>query len=108
MAIMEINHGAALQSRMEITAGLIVITVSWGGAADLAGGEPGDIMCKMDGRATRNLKDLEDLMTAHEPREPFWFLFRRVSTWRFLSIPVDGIASGGRKIGRSYWAANPA
>jgi S1-C subfamily serine protease len=97
MAVTEINHIAALRSRMEMTAGLIVMAVRWGGAAELAGVETGDIISKMDGKATTTLKDLEDLMAAHEPQEPFWLLFRRVGTWRFLSIPFDEIASGGRE-----------
>jgi S1-C subfamily serine protease len=97
MAVTEINHIAALRSGMEMTAGLIVMAVRWGGAADLAGVATGDIISEMDGKATRTLKDLEYLMAAHEPQAPFGILFRRVGTWRYLTIPFDEIASGGRE-----------
>ena len=89
MAITEIDQVSAVRSGMGPTAGLIVTAVRWGGAADLAGVTSGDIISEVDGRATRTLKELKQVLAAHEPLMPFRFLFRRVGTWRYLAIPFD-------------------
>jgi S1-C subfamily serine protease len=105
MSVTEIDHISALRSGMEMAAGLIVMAVRWGGAADLAGVETGDIISEVDGKATRTLKDLEDLLAAHEPQMPVRLLFRRVGTWRYLAILPDELAS---EVGQDNHAADLA
>ena len=89
MAVTEIDQISAVRSGMEMAAGLIVMAVRWGGAADLAGVATGDIISEVDGKTVRTIKDLEGLLAAHESQAPFRLLFRRVSTWRYLAIPFD-------------------
>jgi len=89
MSVTEIDHVSALRSGMEMAAGLIVVAVRWGGAADLAGVTTGDIITEVDGKAIRTLKDLEELLAVHESHMPVRLLFRRVGTWRYLTIPFD-------------------
>lgn len=89
MAVTEIDQISALRSGMEMAAGLIVMAVRWGGAADLAGVATGDIISEVDGKGIRTIRELEDLLAAHEPQTPFRLLFRRVGTWRYLTIPFD-------------------
>jgi len=87
MSVTEIDYVSALRSGMEVPAGLIVVAVRWGGSADLAGVTTGDVVSEVDGKAVRTLKDLEALLAAHEPQTPFRLLFRRVGTWRYLTMP---------------------
>lgn len=103
MAVTEIDHASAVRSGMETPAGLIVVAVRWGGAADLAGVATGDIISELDGKATRTLGDLEDALAEHQAQTPVRVLFRRVGTWRYLAIPFEEIAL---EEGQDYGAAN--
>ena len=89
MAITEIDHISALRSGMEMSAGLIVVAVRWGGEADLAGVMTGDIITEVDGKAIGTIRDLDELLSMHEPHTPYTLLFRRVGAWRHLSITYD-------------------
>jgi S1-C subfamily serine protease len=101
MAVTEIDHVSALRSGMESVAGIIVMAVRWGGAADLAGVATGDIISEVDGRPTRTLRDLVDTVAAHEAQTPLRLLFRRVGTWRYLALPYEEEKHGGNE-GSSY------
>ncbi|KAB0670204.1 PDZ domain-containing protein [Oryzomonas sagensis] len=89
MAVTEIDHVSALRSGMELVAGIIVMAVRWGGAADLAGVATGDIISEVDGKPTRTIKDLKDTLAAHEAQTPIRLLFRRVGAWRYLALPYE-------------------
>lgn len=89
MAITEIDQLSALESGMEMSAGLIVMGVNRGCAAHLAGVENGDIIFEVDSKPIRTLKDLKNQLAAHEPQEPIGLLFRRIGAWRYLALPVE-------------------
>ena len=90
MEVTEIDRGLALQSEMELVAGLYVKKVRWGGVAYQAGVATGDIISEVDGNPVRTLNDLKICLSAHEVMNPVGFLFRRVGEWRFMAFPFEG------------------
>lgn len=87
MVITPIDSRPAMRSGMEMVDGLIVTTVRLGSVADLTGVATGDIIAEVDGFPARTLDDLRGSLIARESQDPIRILFRRVSTWRFVTIP---------------------
>ncbi len=87
MVISRINGFSAQRSGMETDQGLIVARVRLGSVADLTGIASGDIIAEVDGLPVRTFDDLEGSLVGRESRDPIRILFRRVSAWRFVTIP---------------------
>ncbi len=87
MVISQIDGFSAQRSGMETDQGLIVATVRLGSVADLTGIASGDIIAEVDGLPARTFDDLAGSLVGRESREPIRILFRRVSAWRFVTIP---------------------
>jgi S1-C subfamily serine protease len=104
MIITDVDRAFTIRSGMGMVEGLVVMVVGWGGAAATAGVETGDIITGMDGKPTRTLQDMEDCLSAHQPRAPIVFQLRRAAAWCFLAIPFEGTFTGGvhRIYSRSY------
>jgi C-terminal processing protease CtpA/Prc len=94
MVITEIDGQCAALSGMEISAGLIVMVVWFGDAADLAGVETGDIVSEVDGKQVTTLTDFQESLARHESAEPIRFLFRRAGIWRCLTLPFKDYTDG--------------
>ncbi len=89
MVVTRIDPFPAIISGMECAAGLIVMTVRFGSLADLAGISSGDIVCEIEGIPVRDILDLKNILSGHDPLKPLRMLFRRVGAWRYLALPLD-------------------
>lgn len=99
MIITDVDRAFTIRSGMGMVEGLVVMVVGWGGAAATAGVETGDIISAVDGKPTRTLKEMEDCLSAHQPRAPIVFQLRRAGTWCFVAIPFEeGFAGGIHRI----------
>lgn len=87
MTVTEINHISALKSGMNTAVELVVTEVRWGSSAHCAGVENGDIICEVEGKPVTTLDDLKQSVCV--PGASVTLLFRRVGTWRFMTLPVS-------------------
>jgi len=95
MIITEADRTPALGSGMEEVEELVVLVVGWGGTADTAGVETGDIITAVDGKPTRSLWELEVCLSAHLPQTPIVFQLRRAGTRCQVAIPFEESFAGG-------------
>lgn len=102
MIITEVDHASAIRCGMGMAEGLVIMVVGWGGAADRAGVEAGDIITAVDGKPTATLKGVEDCLSAHQPRTPITFMLRRAGALRLVTVSFEeGFAGGVHRIDSS-------